>query len=210
MNATIILISGPSGSGKSSISQALGEHIRREHGADCINIIQEDNYYRRQDHKAFAERCEQNYDHPSAFEHELLLQHLKQLQQGLPVQVPLYDFSQHNRSQHTQPLAAAPIILVEGIMLLSQAALRQHADLSIYVDTPMDICLIRRLKRDIQQRGRDMDSVLSQYQQTVRPMAEQYVLPSRQHADMVLSGTSELSDSLKQLTQQLQAHLPTR
>ncbi len=203
MRSTIILISGPSGSGKSSLSEALASTLIDTLGPDCINIIHEDNYYRDQNDKAFAERCEQNYDHPSAFEHELLLKQLQQLQTGQCVDMPIYDFSQHTRSDQVKTLTPSPIIIVEGILLMSQAQLRECSDLNIYVDTPMDICLIRRLERDIQQRGRDVASVLSQYQATVRPMAEAYILPSRQHADVVLSGTAKPGRSLALLRDHL-------
>ena len=205
MSATIILISGPSGSGKSCFSETLEQELSKHHGPDCINIIQEDNYYRNQDDKPFAERCEQNYDHPSAFEYELLKQHLQQLQSGQEVEVPVYDFSQHTRSKAVTRLKPSPVIVVEGILLLSRPELRQASDLNLFVDTPLDICLLRRLERDIQQRGRDLASVLQQYQQTVRPMAEEYILPSRRHADMVLSGTNEPKRSIRPLCSHLSA-----
>ncbi|WP_299973830.1 uridine kinase [uncultured Pseudoteredinibacter sp.] len=210
MRSTIILISGPSGSGKSSLSEALAASLSESQGPDCVNIIHEDNYYRNQNDKPFAERCEQNYDHPSAFEHELLLQQLQQLQAGHSVDMPVYDFSQHTRSDQVKTLKPCPIIIVEGILLLSQDKLRNFSDLNIYVDTPMDICLIRRLERDIQQRGRDMESVLSQYQATVRPMAEAYILPSRQQADVVLSGTAEPGRSLALLRDHLSHNVNTQ
>lgn len=205
MSATIILISGPSGSGKSCFSQALEQELSTKHGPGCINIIQEDNYYRDQDDKPFAERCEQNYDHPSAFEYELLQKHLQQLLAGQSIDVPVYDFSQHTRSKDVTSLTPGPVIVVEGILLLSRPELRQISDLNIYVETPLDICLLRRLERDIQQRGRDLPSVLRQYQQTVRPMAEEYILPSRRHADMVLSGTNEPKRSIRPLCSHLSA-----
>lgn len=203
MRSTIILISGPSGSGKSTLSEALATTLSDSLGPDCINIIHEDNYYRNQNDKPFAERCEQNYDHPSAFEHELLLEQLQQLQSGQSVDMPIYDFCQHTRSDKIKTLQPSKIIIVEGILLLSQAKLRDFSDLNIYVDAPIDICLIRRLERDIHQRGRDMESVLSQYQATVRPMAEAFILPSRQHADVVLSGTSKPGRSLALLRDHL-------
>lgn len=203
MTVTTILIGGPSGSGKSSISHKLQQQLQSQLGPDCINIIQEDNYYRDQSHLDFDTRCLQNYDHPDAFEYELLLQHLQQLQQGKSIDMPVYEFSQHTRSKTSTTINPSPILIVEGILLLSQDELRQFSDLSIYIDTPMDICLIRRLERDIQQRGRDMASVLSQYQQTVRPMAEAFVLPSRIHANMILSGVGDCEPGLEVLCSHL-------
>lgn len=180
--AMIIGISGPSASGKS----LLANTIVNELGSDQVVVISEDSYYKDRPDLSYEEREKINYDHPNALDHELLYEHLLQLQIGEPVQVPIYDHSEHARSGQTRLIGKHTIIVLEGILLFVDPKLRALMDIRIFMDTPLDICLIRRLKRDMLQRNRSLDSVLEQYQQTVRPMYYQFIEPSKRHADIIV------------------------
>lgn len=149
-------------------------------------ILPEDAYYCDQSHLDFEQRLLTNYDHPDAIEHELLASHLAQLRQGEAIEQPEYDFCAHTRLPSTRRVEPAPVVIVEGILLFTLAALREQFDLRVFVDTPLDICLIRRLRRDIEHRGRDTESVLSQYERTVRTMYYAYVQPSKVHANLII------------------------
>lgn len=181
-NMMIIGISGPSGSGKS----LLANTIINELGSEQVAIISEDSYYKDLGDMPYAERCKINYDHPDAFDHDLLRQHLKALQLGKTIQVPRYDHTQHQRMQETRSTGPHHIIVIEGIMLFGESVLRDLMDVRIFMDTPLDICLIRRLKRDMLERGRTLDSVLDQYINTVRPMYMQFIEPSKRYADLIV------------------------
>ncbi|OUS26612.1 uridine kinase [Thalassotalea sp. 42_200_T64] len=184
---TIIAIVGASASGKSLFAQTIYDELVDELGVHSMTIIKEDSYYRNQDHLPYEQRLNTNYDHPKAFEHELLAQHLLQLSAGQSIEVPVYDYKEHTRSLAVEQVNPAKVVLVEGILLLTNKTLRDRFDINIFIDTPLDICLIRRIKRDLEERGRDLDSVTSQYQQTVRPMYYRYIEPSREHADIVIT-----------------------
>ncbi len=202
MAATIIAIAGASASGKTLLAQTVYRELIQELGESCdIAILAEDAYYRDQSHLAMADRELTNYDHPDAFEHELLLQHLQSLNDGHAVSVPSYDFTQHTRADTTTHIAAAKVIIVEGILLLSDPRLRECFDIKVFVDTPLDICLLRRIERDLQERGRSLKSVVKQYTSTVRPMYFEFIAPSRSHADLVVTrgGKNRIAiDVLKQ------------
>jgi uridine kinase len=178
----IIGISGPSGSGKS----LLANTIVNELGTDQVVVISEDSYYKDRPYLSLEERAKMNYDHPDAFDHDLLCQHLQQLQNGQTVHVPIYDHSQHLRSASTKQIGQHAIIVIEGILLFTDQKLRDLFDMSIFMDSPLDICLIRRLSRDINERGRTLDCVLKQYQETVRPMYLQFIEPSKRYADIIV------------------------
>lgn len=182
----IIGITGASASGKSLIASTLYREIREQVGEGQIGVIAEDCYYRDQSHLRLDERVKTNYDHPGALDHDLLLKHLRQLKGGEDVYVPVYSYTEHTRTRQTRHLRPKKVIIVEGILLLTNAVLRQEMNFSIFVDTPLDICLIRRMKRDIHERGRSMDSVIMQYQQTVRPMFLQFIEPAKQYADIIV------------------------
>ncbi|WP_068547695.1 uridine kinase [Thalassotalea crassostreae] len=184
---TIIAIVGASASGKSLFAQTIYNELKDELGADSMTIITEDSYYRCQDHLPLEERVKTNYDHPKAFEHELLAHHLFQLSEGNDIEVPIYDYVTHTRSSEVEVVRPSKVVLVEGILLLTDKQLRNRFDINIFMDTPLDICLIRRIKRDLEERGRDLESVTQQYQKTVRPMYYQYIEPSRNHADIVIT-----------------------
>ncbi len=181
-NTMIIGIVGPSASGKS----LLANTIVRELGSDQVVVITEDSYYRDRKDISFEERTKINYDHPDSFDHELFSQHLIALQNGETVQVPQYDFTQHVRSSNVREIGQHTIIVLEGILLFFEPKLREIMDVRIFMDTPLDICLLRRLKRDIVERERSFDSVLQQYIDTVRPMYFQFIEPSKRYADIIV------------------------
>jgi len=178
----IIGVAGGSGSGKSTVTRKVVEAIGAEHAA----VIIQDNYYRDQRELSQSERRRTNYDHPHAFDWALLTEHLDTLRNGMPIAMPVYDFTADTRSSETVPVSSAAVIVVEGIFALYDAALRDMMSLKIFVDTDADVRFIRRLTRDIEQRGRTLDSVVSQYQATVRPMHNQFVEPTKRYADVIL------------------------
>lgn len=178
----IIGISGASASGKS----LLANTIVNELGSDQVVIIPEDSYYKDHSDLPFDERAKINYDHPDAFDHALLINHLLLLQQGQKIEIPIYNHSQHIREKETRPIGQHIIIVLEGIMLFAEPELRELMDIRIYMETSLDICLIRRLNRDIKERGRTMDSVLKQYEETVKPMYLQFIDPSKRYADLIV------------------------
>ena len=185
-SCVIIGIAGASASGKSLIAQTIYEELVAELGAGQIGVITEDCYYRDQTHLTMEERVKTNYDHPNALDHDLLVQHLSQLVKGDAVAIPQYSYTEHTRMREVTPFAPRRVIILEGILLLTDSRLRDLMDASIFMDTPLDICLLRRLVRDVQERGRTMDSVLKQYQKTVRPMFMQFIDPSKQYADVIV------------------------
>ncbi len=178
----LIGIAGASGSGKTLVAQNLYQTL----GSDKVIIIQEDAYYKDLSHLSFEERTRVNYDHPEAFDHALLVEHMDRLLQGERIQHPIYDYTTHSRKKEFREVGPHEIIICEGILLLSIPELRDLMDIKIYIDTPQDICFIRRLQRDIHERGRSVDSVIAQYMKTVRPMFMQFVEPSKRFADIII------------------------
>lgn len=183
---TIIGVAGASGAGKSRFAELLHHRLQKKYPGTGIAILHEDSYYRRQSDKSLEERMQINYDHPDALEHELLIGHLRSLRSGNPVQVPVYDYASHNRCSHTELLEAPRILILEGILIFNDPGIRGLLDLAIFMDVPLDICLMRRLRRDIEQRGRTLDSVLHQYEASVRPSYFRYVEPTRRFADLII------------------------
>jgi len=182
----IIAIAGASASGKSLIAKTIYQELKQDLGTDDIAVINEDSYYRDQGHLSPEQRQLTNYDHPRSLDHDLLKKHLKILMSGESVEVPVYDYALHTRAAEVNRLSPKKVIILEGILLLTDVALRELIDSSIFMDTPLDICLVRRLVRDVEERGRTMTTVLEQYQQTVRPMFLQFIEPSKQHADIIV------------------------
>ena len=179
-------IAGASASGKSLLAQTIHHELQYELGDNAISIIKEDSYYKSRDDLTFEEREQINYDHPNAFDHDLLIHHLDQLHSHNSVDVPVYDYKIHNRSQKTTEHSPTQVIIVEGILLLNDKNIRKRMDAKVFMDTDLDICLLRRLKRDIEERGRTVDSVIEQYKRTVRPMFMEFVQPSKQYADIIV------------------------
>ncbi|NGN97755.1 MULTISPECIES: uridine kinase [Grimontia] len=182
----IIGIAGASASGKSLIASTIYQELKEKVGDHQIGVITEDRYYRDQGHLSMEERVKTNYDHPQALDHDLLCKHLQDLMEGKAVEVPQYSYAEHTRMEETTPLTPKKVIILEGILLLTDPRLRDLMHASIFMDTPLDICLLRRVKRDVAERGRTMESVLQQYQQTVRPMFMQFIEPSKQYADIIV------------------------
>ena len=178
----IIGIAGASASGKS----LLANTIVNELGSDQVVVISEDSYYKDHSNIPFEERAKINYDHPNSMDHELLHQHLQQLQEGKSVNIPIYNHSLHAREDNTRKIGQHSIIVLEGILLFVDQKLREMMDIRIFMEASLDICLMRRLKRDIRDRGRSLESVLKQYEETVRPMFLQFIEPTKRYADLIV------------------------
>ncbi len=181
-NPLVIGVAGGSGSGKTTVVN----YICQEFDADNILRLEHDSYYRELKHLPFEERVKQNFDHPASLETELMIRHLKALMEGYPVEVPVYDFEQHTRKEETITATPSEVILIDGILIFSEPELRELMDVKIFVDTDDDVRLLRRLQRDIEERGRTVDSVLKQYEKFVRPMHLEFVEPSKRYADVII------------------------
>jgi|TARA_R100000687_G_scaffold1205_5_gene2290 uridine kinase len=205
---TVIAIAGASASGKSLFASTVYQELVAELGTDGIAILAEDAYYRDQSHMTMEQRVLTNYDQPAAFEHDLLMQHLRQLKAGEAVEMPQYSHTTHTRLEESIRVAPAKVVMVEGILLLTDEKLREQFDISVFMDTPLDICLLRRIKRDIEERGRTLQSVTEQYEQYVRPAFFDFIFPSKQFADLVVTrgGQNEIAiDIIKTKIRQLLA-----
>ncbi len=178
----VIGIAGGSGSGKTTVAQTILQRV----GPPRIAFLQHDSYYRDLSGLPPARRAEVNFDHPDSLETDLLIQHILDLKDGRPVEVPVYDFATHSRTAQTFTVQPRPVILVEGILIFAEKALRDLFDVKIFVDTDSDIRFIRRLQRDIAERGRTVESVIKQYLTTVRPMHLEFVEPSKRYADVII------------------------
>lgn len=179
----IIGIAGGSASGKTSISNQIYDYFK---GTHKVKMIKQDDYYNDQSSKTMIERQKTNYDHPHSIDTQLLVKHLQQLKQNQTIQKPIYDFSNHTRSQNTEEIKPRDIFILEGIFVLAIEEIRQLCDILIYVDTDADIRFIRRLKRDMLERGRTLESVCQQYLETVRLMHEQFIEPSKKYAHIII------------------------
>lgn len=177
----VVGIAGGSASGKTTVVNKVKEFF-----GDNITVIGHDNYYKAHDDMTYEERTHLNYDHPNAFDTERMIEDVKKLKEGQTVEIPVYDYSVHNRSDRTQTVTPQRVVVLEGILLLYDAALRDLMDVKIFVDAPADERLVRRIKRDMAERERSLQSVLSQYQDTVRPMHEQFVEPTKAYADVII------------------------
>lgn len=181
MDVLIIGIAGGSGSGKSTLCRNIVSHF-----GDRISHIHHDDYYKPTDGLSPEEREKINYDHPDAFDTKLLVSHLKQLKSGLAVDAPIYDYTVHNRSKDMRKISPTPVIVVEGILIFENDALADCFDIKIFVDTDPDVRIIRRIVRDIKKRGRTLESVVSQYLTTVKPMHDAFVEPTKRRADIII------------------------
>ena len=205
MNDMLVIgIAGGTASGKTTLTRSLAERFSGE-----LTIIEHDSYYRAYHELTFEERTKLNYDHPDIYETELLVEHLGALRQGRSVEVPVYDYPTYDRSDKTTTVEPTPVVIVEGIMILADEALRDQMNIKVFVDADADVRILRRVLRDATERGRSLQSVINQYLATVKPMHEQFVEPSKRYADIVVpSGTeSDQSVALDMLEALIRAHL---
>ena len=202
MDVLVIGIAGGTGSGKTTLMKNLMGQFGSE-----ITVLSHDNYYRAHHELPYEERCKLNYDEPAAFETELMVRQLKELRAGRAVDCPVYDFTVHNRSDQVIHLVPKSVSMVEGILIFENKALRDLMDIKIFVDTDADIRLCRRIKRDVNKRGRSMESVLLQYQATVKPMHDQYVEPSKKFADLVVLEGGKNLVALDMIMNRIQRHI---
>ena len=204
-NILVIGIAGGSGSGKTTLMNNIVSHFTED-----ITVLSHDSYYRRHDEMTYEERCQLNYDEPAALETELMVRHLDCLRNGEAIDCPVYDFTVHNRSDEVVAIKPSRIIIVEGILIFENEALRDLMDIRIFVDTDADIRLCRRVKRDVNKRGRSLESVLSQYQQTVKPMYEKYVEPSKKYAHILVPEGGKNTIAQEFIISLLEKHLGGR
>jgi len=202
----IIGVAGGSGSGKTTVVK----HIIDAIGEDKILFLQHDSYYRDLKHLPFKERANQNFDHPSSLETELLIRHIKALKEGYQVEVPIYDFTNHIRKEETNLVDPKNIILVDGILIFTEKELRELMDIKLYVDTDDDIRLLRRIQRDIVERDRQLENVLSQYQKFVRPMHLEFVEPTKRYADIIIPRGGENQVALDMVNALIQDRLKSK
>ncbi len=189
MDCIMIGIAGGTGSGKSTFTNRLKDYF-----GDDVTVIYHDNYYRQRDDMTYEERTKVNYDHPSALETELLVEHLKMLREGKSIDCPIYDFTQHNRSNKSYTIHPSKIFLIEGILIFSDEQLRDLFDIKIFVEADADERILRRVVRDVKERGRDIDNIMEQYLTTVKPMHALYVEPTKTTADIIInSGMNDVA-----------------
>ncbi|MBQ1235991.1 MAG: uridine kinase [Oscillospiraceae bacterium] len=198
----VIGIAGGTGSGKTTITRRLMERFK-----DDVSVIYHDNYYKAHHHMTYEERAKLNYDHPDAFETELLVEAIKELKRGNSVQCPVYDYTIHDRSDKTVTIKPAKVIIVEGILIFQCKELCRQMDIKIYVDTDADVRILRRIVRDVRDRGRSLESVVNQYLNTVKPMHEQFVEPSKRNADIIIPEGGHNHVALEMVMERVRAHL---
>ncbi len=203
METILIGIAGGTGSGKTT----LADKVVQSFGSNEVSILRHDNYYKRHDEMPFEERCKLNYDHPDAFDTDLLCEHIKLLKAGQSIQMPVYDYANHNRSDKTVTVTTAPVIVLEGILIFAEPELCNLMDIKVFVDTDADVRILRRITRDVKERGRSLDSVITQYLTTVKPMHEQFVEPSKRRADIIIPEGGENAVALEMLIQRVKKHL---
>ena len=201
-NILVIGIAGGTGSGKTTLMKNLIAAFEND-----VTILSHDNYYKRHDDLTYEERCKLNYDEPAALETDLMAIHLDQLRHGQAIDCPVYDFTQHNRSSETIRIEPRKVIIVEGILIFENQPLRDLMDIRIFVDTDSDVRLCRRIKRDVNKRGRSLESVLQQYQETVKPMHEMYVEPSKKFANIIVPEGGKNLVALDMITGRIKRHL---
>ena len=201
-NILVIGIAGGTGSGKTTLMKNLIEEFKED-----VTILSHDNYYKRHDDLTYEERCRLNYDEPAALETDLMAYHLDLLRQGKAIDCPVYDFTQHNRSDKTIRIEPRKVIIVEGILIFENKPLRELMDIRVFVDTDADVRLCRRILRDVEERGRSLESVLSQYQNTVKPMHEMYVEPSKKFANIIVPEGGQNYVALDMIRGRIQRHL---
>ncbi len=203
MNTILIGIAGGTGSGKTTLADKVVDNF----GSHEVSILRHDNYYKRHDEMTYEERCLLNYDHPDAFDTELLYEHIKMLKAGQAIEMPVYDYTVHNRSNEVVVVNPAPVIVLEGILIFAEPSLCELMDIKVFVDTDADVRILRRILRDVKERERSLDSVISQYLTTVKPMHEQFVEPSKRRADIIIPEGGENVVALQMLIERVKKHI---
>ncbi len=203
MGVMFIGVAGGTGSGKTTLTDHLKQHF-----GDDITVIHHDSYYKRQD-LPFEERCKQNYDHPDAFDTPMLVEHLRALKAGKPVRVPVYSYAEHQRTDETELVRPSKVVVVEGILIFHHPVLRQMFDIKLFVEADSDVRILRRTLRDVRDRGRTLESVITQYLTTVKPMHEQFVEPTRKYADIIVLEGGRNLVALDMIMQRIENHIAT-
>ncbi|HBD30256.1 MAG TPA: uridine kinase [Oscillibacter sp.] len=203
MNTIFIGIAGGTGSGKPTLTEHLKQHF-----GDDISVVHHDSYYKYQD-RPFEERCKQNYDHPDAFETDLMVEQLKELKAGKAIRCPVYSYADHQRTSETELIQPSKVVIVEGILIFQDPRLREMLDIKIFVETDADVRILRRALRDVRDRGRTLESVITQYLTTVKPMHEQFVEPSRKYADIIVLEGGHNLVALDMIMQRIASHIAT-
>lgn len=198
----LIGIAGGTGSGKTTLTKQIARRF-----GEHVTVIRHDNYYRSHSDLTYEQRAALNFDCPEAFETELLIEHLKQLRKGIAIDSPLYDYTIHNRSTKTEHILPTKVIIVEGIIIFADVTLCELMDIKLFVDTDVDVRILRRIRRDVRDRGRSLDSVIQQYLQTVKPMHEQYVEPSRKNADLIIPEGGKNLVALEMIFTRIENHI---
>ncbi len=204
-NVLVIGIAGGSGSGKTTLTNQIAAQFPED-----ITVINHDNYYKAHDEMTYEERCRLNYDHPNSFDTELMIEHLKQLKEGKSVECPIYDYTIHNRSKNTLTIMPGKVFIVEGILIFENKELCDQMDIRIFVDTDADLRIIRRIRRDVMERARSLDSVINQYMDTVKPMHEQFVEPSKKNASIIVPEGGHNTVAMEMIMNQIRSHLARR
>ncbi len=202
MNTLTIGIAGGTGSGKTTITRT----IVQEFGGD-VSVIHHDSYYKAHDEMTYEERCRLNYDHPDSFDTDLLLTQLRALKAGHAIQVPVYDYTIHNRAKETHTVEPSRVLVVEGILIFAEPELCKEMDIKLFVDTDADVRILRRIIRDVKERGRSLDSVIDQYLSTVKPMHEQFVEPSKRRADIIVPEGGYNTVALEMVMERIRGYL---
>lgn len=198
----VIGIAGGSGSGKTTLTNRIVSQFIED-----VTVINHDNYYKAHDEMEYEERSRLNYDHPNAFDTDLMIEHLKALRNGQSVECPIYDYTIHNRSKNTMTINPGKVIIVEGILIFENQALCDQMDIRIFVDTDADLRIIRRIRRDVLERARSLDSVIDQYLNTVKPMHEQFVEPSKKNASIIVPEGGHNLVAMEMIMNQIRSHL---
>ncbi len=201
-NVLVIGIAGGSGSGKTTLAKNIVNHF-----SDRISVLRHDDYYKCQDDIPMEERVKTNYDHPHAFDTDLLIYHIDELKAGRDISSPTYDYSRHTRAAEVREVKANKVVVLEGILILENKSLRDRLDMKIFVDTDADVRILRRILRDVKERGRSLDSVIEQYLSTVKPMHEAFVEPSKRYADIIVPEGGMNRVAIEMITQRIISHI---
>lgn len=201
----IVGIAGGTGSGKTTITRRIMERFGNK-----VSVVYHDNYYKAHDELTYEQRCKLNYDHPNAFDNDLFLKHLKELKKGHSISCPVYDYTVHNRSDKITVVNPSKVVIVEGILIFQDRRICDLMDIKIFVDTDADVRILRRIRRDVRERGRSLESVIDQYLTTVKPMHEQFVQPSRKNADIIVPEGGRNLVALDMIMQRISNHISSK